>query len=565
MDMTSENKIELLPEHIIDQIKAGEVIERPASLIKELIENSIDAKSTQIDIHVIDNGLELISIEDNGKGMNFKNLPFAFLRHATSKLKTFEDIYRLHTYGFRGEALASIAASSRVTCLTQPENLNEEGGKIIINGGLEELLVPTKNNQSGTAFYIKNLFYNTPARMKFIKSKTSERIQLKKILNAFFISHPEISFSLRMDDKEKNQFKKTDTKLNRITEIFFGRNKEEHQVIHAVKEYEGHFVEVYLSTLAFGNSPNKQQYLFANDRLFFDKGTHQAVIRTMEQFWKFGDSGHYAIFINTPAEEIDVNVHPNKTQVKFAKSDIVYSLLVTAIKEAILNFKKSFNDNQMPLILGQINYPNEMPLSSNNHFNKENYLNKIQFENDLNHATQNPNHLQINLHAKSDFRLRPITNNYAIIEKQGMHFLINKSTLFCLYLDYYMSQTLSNDELITPLLISEPIKFFKSFDLFLPDLKKMGFECDRLSDEMCVLRTVPKDFNIQMSSFAVILLINYLKLNKLYDIHSLISFAQKNQFPMPDFSIYQSLPPFLNESHFTWFHLLTDDSFSGIN
>ncbi|MBY0414887.1 MAG: ATP-binding protein, partial [Bdellovibrionales bacterium] len=125
------NNIEILPEHIIDQIKAGEVLERPASLLKELLENSLDAGSTEIHIHLIENGMDLLSIEDNGHGMTFKNLPFAFLRHATSKLKTFEDLYRLNSFGFRGEALASVAASSRLTCTTQPKDLNEDGGKII--------------------------------------------------------------------------------------------------------------------------------------------------------------------------------------------------------------------------------------------------------------------------------------------------------------------------------------------------------------------------------------------------------------------------------------------------
>ncbi len=200
--------IELLPAHIIDQIKAGEVLERPAALLKELIENSIDAGSSEIHIQIIDNGLTLLSIEDNGCGMNFDNLPKAFLRHATSKLKNFEDLYQLQTFGFRGEALASVASSARVTCISQPENLTESGGKIIINGGHQELLTPQKQGQKGTSLYIKDLFFNTPVRLKFIKSKTSEKAHLKKMIYSFIFSHPEIIFSVKFDDKEKEIYKK---------------------------------------------------------------------------------------------------------------------------------------------------------------------------------------------------------------------------------------------------------------------------------------------------------------------------------------------------------------------
>ena len=178
-------KIEILPEHIIDQIKAGEVLERPASLLKELLENSLDAGSTEIHLHLIENGMDLLSIEDNGHGMTFKNLPYAFLGHATSKLKTFEDLYRLQSFGFRGEALASVAASARVTCTTQPKDLNAEGGKIIIAGGHTELLIAQQASTQGTAIYIKDLFFNTPARLKLIKSKVSEKSALKK--NDLFI------------------------------------------------------------------------------------------------------------------------------------------------------------------------------------------------------------------------------------------------------------------------------------------------------------------------------------------------------------------------------------------
>jgi DNA mismatch repair protein MutL len=194
----SNTKIDILPEHIIDQIKAGEVLERPASLVKELIENSLDAKASEINIHLVENGMSLLSIEDNGQGMSFENLPYAFLRHATSKLKTFEDLFKLYSFGFRGEALASVAASARVTCTSQPEDLSIQGGKIVIHGGATEYLIPQKLTSHGTSIYIKDLFYNTPARLKFVKSKTSEKAAIKKIIYSFVVAHPTSNFFNKM-------------------------------------------------------------------------------------------------------------------------------------------------------------------------------------------------------------------------------------------------------------------------------------------------------------------------------------------------------------------------------
>ena len=153
-----QNKIQLLPEHLIDQIKAGEVIERPASLLKELIENSIDAQATEIEIMVKDNGLELISIQDNGSGITFEDLPYAFCRHATSKITSFEDIYKLSNFGFRGEALAAISSISRLTCTSFPSEKPTNGGKIEIHGGDQKFIIPVKGSKQGTSFFIRDLF-----------------------------------------------------------------------------------------------------------------------------------------------------------------------------------------------------------------------------------------------------------------------------------------------------------------------------------------------------------------------------------------------------------------------
>ena len=202
---TQKFKYKTTSEHLIDQIKAGEVVERPASLLKELIENSIDAGSTKIDIHIIDNGMELIFVKDNGKGMSFDDLPLAFHRHATSKIQKFEDLYQLHSFGFRGEALASIASTARVTCISSP-NDGRKSGRIVIHGGEQKSLTESEESQHGTSFYIKDLFFNTPARLKFIRSANSERVALKRIINSFILANPSVTFSVKWDNKEKSFF-----------------------------------------------------------------------------------------------------------------------------------------------------------------------------------------------------------------------------------------------------------------------------------------------------------------------------------------------------------------------
>jgi len=200
-------KIDFLPEHLIDQIKAGEVIERPGSLIKEILENTVDAGSKKIELIIRNNGLDLISLKDDGHGMRFDDLPLAFSRHATSKIKRFEDLYSLNSFGFRGEALASIASISRLQCIsfTGAEN---DGSEIRIEGGHTILHERRKNpgQGHGTELVIQDMFFNTPARLKFIQSQQAEKQFIRRIIYAFILSHPEIEFQVKVDDEEKEIF-----------------------------------------------------------------------------------------------------------------------------------------------------------------------------------------------------------------------------------------------------------------------------------------------------------------------------------------------------------------------
>lgn len=486
----SNPTIEILPEHIIDQIKAGEVLERPAMLLKELIENSLDAGSTEIHLHLIENGMDLLSIEDNGHGMNFKNLPFAFLRHATSKLKSFEDIYRLHSFGFRGEALASVAASARLTCTTQPKDLSAEGGKIIINGGATELLIPQRASTQGTSIYIKDLFFNTPARLKFIKSKVSEKSALKKMIYSFVLSHPQVTFTIKWDEKEKEIFKAVEVENNieRIAQVFFSRKTETKNIIAASQEYEGYKVQVYFTRETHTTPQYRHHYLFVNKRFFQDKSLHQAVLRNLDIFWRFGESGHYVIDIQAPPEDIDVNVHPNKTQIKFLRSDVVYSLLVTSLKAGIKT-----QAIEAPPSLG-FDLSGNSPESTPSFFSKDENRNfdLMNFSHTNEESSADYSLFKAESLLTPAPRFQRLLSQFLIAD-QGKPALVDLRKLLSCAISEELQHFSLNDESAGPLLISEPFKTLKGkVDKHFEDLKALGFEFDRLNAEYIVLRTIPK-------------------------------------------------------------------------
>ena len=526
-------KIEILPEHIIDQIKAGEVLERPASLLKELLENSLDAGSTEIHLHLIENGMDLLSIEDNGHGMSFKNLPYAFLRHATSKLKTFEDLYRLHSFGFRGEALASVAASARVTCTTQPKNLNEEGGKIIIAGGHTELLIAQQASTHGTAIYIKDLFFNTPARLKFIKSKVSEKSALKKMIYSFVLCHPEVTFTIKWDEKEKEIFKAVpkDQASERIAQVFFGRKAENLNLVFSEEMYDNYRVRVYFTKETYTTPQYRHHYLFANKRFFQDKSLHSALLRNLDVFWRFGESGHYVVQIETPPEEIDVNVHPNKIQVKFLRSDVVYSLLVTSLKNGI----KSVVGQSPAIEQGHASTPSFFSRSDNQSFDLMNLTND---------STSSSSSTTYGSDYQSDYglfnresallqdapRFQRLQNQFLIADL-GSPTLIDLKKLIVNIFTKELQHFSLSDESTGPLLISEPFKILKGkIDNQFENLKSLGFEFDRLNAEYIVLRTIPKFLPQALLAGLSEILIKYFNLPKTlqFESASFLKFFDEN-------------------------------------
>lgn len=482
---STRNQIKLLPEHLIDQIKAGEVVEKPASLIKELLENSIDAGATKIDIHLINNGMDLIKIDDNGRGMTFEELPFAFGRHATSKISKYDDLFNLHSFGFRGEALASISAVSRITCTSHPIEENLKGGKIIIHGGKIESHSHSQAHTHGTSLYVKDLFYNTPVRLKFLKSQTSEKNSITRIINAFILSNIHVEFSVKIDDKDKVIYPIVEEEnfAQRVKKVFFKKNIHEEELILIEKEYDGHRLKGFLSKSASGGYSGKKQFLFANNRFFQDKAIHQNIMRQAEKIWGAGQAGHYALLLEIPPRKIDVNIHPNKIQIKFQENSLIYTLIGSSIKEYVSHL------NYHPT---QTGFSFEKPIEGRNQIISNN-------EAELPYLEQEYSRFQSTHFATTDGSKSVVKLSERFFIKiidETSPLLIDIKKLYLKYWQENLRSSLILENVLSPLLITEPFYFSNgNIDSHFEAFKEIGFELDRVDNNLIVLRAIPNYLN----------------------------------------------------------------------
>ncbi len=474
MQTQIEPIIRLLPEHVIDQIKAGEVVERPGHILKELLENSIDAKSSKIEIALKLNGLDLIHIKDNGVGINYNDLPMAFCRHATSKLENFDDIYNLHTFGFRGEALASLASVSKLYCRSLP--INGIGGRIEFEGPLlkSHIQEPTQIEENGTEIYVKDLFFNTPARLKFIHSSTTEKNFLIKILYSYFIAHPEIEFHLKWDEEDKIIFPAYPKKQQRKRISDINKNTSNLDWLEYEEEYNNSGIKIFLSKKST-KSRAKLQYIFVNNRPIYDRQIQAITQNICQGLWPQGESGHFCIFIQTRPQEIDINIHPHKTQVRFQNMAEILGLLKGALKNCIdtqnkhtttLNQNSSVQQN-IPYTENGRNLKDLKPLA-------ENYSFALGVE-------------QVN--TQNNLELEKIQNGLYLYKKENSYFLINSIELFKNYVLKNLEATTIES---TPLLISIPLKCTRELkNKELSQFEKHGFEIDKINDSYYMLRSIP--------------------------------------------------------------------------
>lgn len=322
--------IKLLPDSVANQIAAGEVIQRPASVVKELIENAIDAGATQVDLIVKDAGRTLISVIDNGCGMSETDARLCFERHATSKIKCAADLFKIRTMGFRGEALASIAAVAQVELSTR-RNEDEVGTKIKIEGSKVTEQMP-KPMSTGTNFTIKNLFFNVPARRNFLKSNDAE---LRHINEEFFritMMNPEVGFTFTSNDKELFHLY-PGTLKQRIVGLF-GRDYES-KVLPVNQVTESVTINGFIVKPEFSKKTRGEQYFFVNRRFIKHAYLHHAVESAYKELIPQDCFPGYFIEIQIDPKDIDINIHPTKTEVNFIDVKLIYAIMHSAVRKAI--------------------------------------------------------------------------------------------------------------------------------------------------------------------------------------------------------------------------------------
>jgi len=327
--------IRLLPPVLVNRIAAGEVIERPASAVKELVENALDAGATRIDITLEQAGKNCILVQDNGKGMNREELSLAVQRHATSKLPS-DDLLDIRFLGFRGEALPSIGSVSRLTIASRTADA-DSGWEISVNGGDVSPVKPVMLNP-GTRVEIRDLFFATPARLKFLKSDRAEAAQVEDIVSRLAMANPHASFSLKTNGKtvlqsDGSQGSLLDTRLMRLRDII-GKDFAEN-ALSLDREREGIRLTGYAALPTFNRGTSAEQYLFVNGRPVRDRLLLGTVKAAYQDVLAHDRHPVVALFIDLPSQEVDVNVHPAKAEVRFRDAQIVRGLIVGALKHAL--------------------------------------------------------------------------------------------------------------------------------------------------------------------------------------------------------------------------------------
>lgn len=366
--------IQLLPDSVANQIAAGEVVQRPASAVKELMENAVDAKATNIKLIVKDAGRTLIQVVDNGIGMSDTDARLSFERHATSKIRSAEDLFNLHTMGFRGEALASIAAIAQVELKTKRAE-DETGTCIVIEGSVfksqEPVAMPV-----GTSFSIKNLFFNVPARRNFLKSDAVEFRHIVEEFERVAFAHPHIAFSLHHNGSEVFALAPGNLR-QRI--IALNGNPYNQRLVPVDENTDIVKITGFITKPEFAKRTRGEQFFFLNNRFIKNGYLHHAVQNAFEQLLPHDSFPGYFLFLEVDPHTIDVNIHPTKTEVKFEDERAVYAILRSAVKRALgqynisptIDFEQEmsmdipYNQKGVPVAPGIHVNPNYNPFSSN--------------------------------------------------------------------------------------------------------------------------------------------------------------------------------------------------------
>jgi DNA mismatch repair protein MutL len=326
------NKIKILPDNLANQIAAGEVVERPASVVKELVENSIDAGARRVQVDIELGGRRLMRVVDDGEGMHRDDAILAFERHATSKIKTLDDLGNIRTLGFRGEALASIASVARVELVTKTED-ELSATKVLIEGG-KLIDVREAARPVGTTISVRDLFYNTPARRKFMRSEATENYHLTSIVTHYALAHPEIAFTLTNNGRESLRLSPAKDLRERAYQIFGAGLLESLLPVRGGRPFVAE-ISGFVSAPRERRTTRDAQYFFINGRFVKDKVIAGGLLEGYRSVLPHGVYPVAFLFLEIPPEELDVNVHPAKTEVRFRRTEAVKEAIAEAVRDAL--------------------------------------------------------------------------------------------------------------------------------------------------------------------------------------------------------------------------------------
>lgn len=334
-------KIRLLDKDTINKISAGEVVERPVSVVKELIENAIDAGADAITVEIKDGGISLIRVTDNGCGIDKQDLETAFFRHATSKIKTAQDLEKIVSLGFRGEALASISAVAQVECITKIES-DTTGLRYLIEGGTtlakEEIGCP-----GGTTFVIRNLFFNVPARKKFLKSDRTEGSYVTELIHKMALSHPGISFKYLVNGAVKLHTSGNYQLKDGIYQIFGKQYATQLRPVNYQEQEQGIEITGYVGEPSLSRGNRQNEIYFVNGRFIKSKWISQGIEQAMEGILMVNQYPFCVLFLQIDSQKVDVNVHPNKMEVRFDNEELIKRSFHQAVAEALSHRQKIMN------------------------------------------------------------------------------------------------------------------------------------------------------------------------------------------------------------------------------
>jgi DNA mismatch repair protein MutL len=514
-----ENTIALLPEHVANQIAAGEVVQRPASVVKELLENAIDAGATHIRLLLKDAGKSLIQVIDNGAGMNPFDARMCFERHATSKISKTEDLFQLHTKGFRGEALASIAAIAQVELKTRQASdalaqlVTIDGGKFIEQ---TECQAPV-----GTSFTVKNLFFNVPARRNFLKSDTVEQKHIIDEVERVAIPHANIHFVITSNGNEILNLPPGNL-MQRLKSLLGTYIQKELVPINENTSFVK--VDGYVCLPGAATRSKREQYFFVNNRFVRNPFLNHAIYEAYKELISFQSHPKYFIFLALDPKDIDINIHPTKTEVKFTDDKTVYMLLVSSIKRALgkanagptLDFENEMSMD-MPLKPGPNAFSapsvnvnpgynpfhsqptQDTPLQKVNRQHWENMFEGFKQEIDT-LPSPDQKAMESMRHEAIDFKVFQLNLKYLVTAYNGQVVIIDQQRAHerIVYEHFLASKSetpIATQQMLFPEQLELSVNDFQLVKSLLPEFKQLGFDVDLFGKNAIVVNGTPSDLD----------------------------------------------------------------------